>query len=101
MSYADTAPMMEDEVLLGRVQACVTEQAALRVDADDPLAEYAMAQPKVVAAQFMVFFGADQTLVSAYTADPSNGGEASVTDQAILSKVQAVWVDVLAVLNLS
>ena len=97
MSYADAVPMMNDEDLAGRIGACVLEQAALKDPTADALAKYAMAQPASVADQFMAYFGADQALVGEYT----SGGEAGVTDGAILSKVQAVWDDVAEVLNLN
>jgi hypothetical protein len=97
MSYADAVPMMKDETLAGRIGACVLEQASLKDPEADPLAKYAMAQPPSVTDQFMSYFGADQALVGDYT----SGGEAGITDGAILSKVQAVWDDVTVVLNLS
>ena len=96
MSYADAVTMMKDELLAGRIGACVLEQASLKDPETDPLAKYAMAQPAFAGQQFMAYFGADQAIVGSY----ASGGEAGVTDGAILSKVQAVWDDVTVVMNL-
>jgi hypothetical protein len=95
MAYADVAPMLADEVLHGRVLACLIEQACLRDLETDRLASYVMIQPKESANQFMFNVCADQSLVAFY----ADAGQSNITDNAILSKVQADWGKVAAALG--
>lgn len=96
MAYADVEPMLKDQVLVGRVKGCVLEQSRLKEVETNALAAYALAQPDAATAQWMNFFGGDQALAGAY----ATGGQAAITDGAILSKVQAEWDNVAYVLHL-
>jgi hypothetical protein len=96
MAYIDVAAMLEDDVLTGRIKGCVLEQSRIKDVTTDTLAAYALAQPESATVQFTYFFGGDQAIVGEY----ATGGQAAVTDGAILSKVQAEWENVKYVLHL-
>jgi hypothetical protein len=96
LAYIDVEAMLADDVLTGRIQGCVLEQARIKDVNSDSLAAYALAQPVSAATQFSYFFGGDQALAEAH----ASGGEAAITDGAILSKVQFEWQNVRHVLNL-
>jgi hypothetical protein len=96
MAYADVAAMLDDEILTGRIQGCVLEQARLKDVTTDALAAFSLAQPDQATAQFMYFFGGDQALAG----DHAAGGQSAISDGAILSKVQAEWDAVTHVLHL-
>ena len=95
MAYSDVTPMLEDEILQGRVKGCALEQAALKDLEADQLASYVMAEPDSANDNFMWFMGADQALVNLH----ATGGQAAVSDGAILSKVQYCWDLVAQVLH--
>jgi len=96
MAYIDVAPMLDDKVFTGRIQGCVLEQSRLKDVTDDTLAAYSLAQPDSATVQFSYFFGGDQAIVGDY----ASGGQAGITDGAILSKVQYEWENVKYVLHL-
>jgi hypothetical protein len=96
LAYIDVEAMLADDVLTGRIQGCVLEQARIKDVHADALAAYALAQPEQAATHFSYFFGGDQALAGAH----AEGGEAAITDGAILSKVQFEWSNVEYVLNL-
>jgi hypothetical protein len=95
MAYIDVTPMLEDEILQGRVEGCALEQAALKDLEVDQLASYVMAEPHSANDNFMYFMGADQVLVNLH----ASGGQAAISDGDILSKIQFSWELVAQVLH--
>ena len=99
MSYNTLAAMVVDDELRARVNACLQQEARQPVNIDTPQGQTVIAGVLGVLDNFM-WWVADATeaeYASAVAAGNEHPGsdESVVTDQAILSAVQAAWTTVL------
>lgn len=85
MSYADRAALVSDPAFVGRLNACVTNEALPKAQANDPFSERLMTSYGWGATIFMPWIS---------SAPGFDVGQELITDNMILSAVQAFWDEV-------
>jgi hypothetical protein len=87
MSYTDQANLAYDGDFQRRLQACITQEAAVTRPPDDPLGHQILISPTDGVAWFMPIVSSSQQVIDAFT----GGGSDAVPDQMILAEAQAAW----------